>query len=636
MRYDPPIHKTQGLLPLILAAGALLIYPLVFEATYFRHVMILAFVFAIVATNWDLSLGYAGLFNFGHVALFAVGIYTYAILAKTLGVSPWLAVLAGGGTAAIVALLIALPVLRLDGIYVILVTIALSQLIYLVVISWSDVTGGTSGMVTLPTLKIGDYRLSKDGRIGYYYVGLGLLFLNITFLYLVTRSRLGRAIMALRDNKYYAIARGVSEARTRALTLAASALFTGIAGAFYGAYLRVASPDAFGIGFLTLVLSMLLVGGTGTIWGPLIGAFAISFLSEWLAGFGPWQNIIVALAIILVVVFYPGGLWAALQQLREFADGLRSQTIARLQRQRGKETREAMTGARERMLQTTFGRIAVADTDPAGGTDKPALLLLHGNSACKEAFHKQFRSFADRYRVIAFDLPGHGVSDNADPETAYNVKAYAEIAEQVLADCGVRQVHVFGWSLGGYVALELAARGNVEVTSLAICGTPPLAVVPDDWGRAYVPTEHMVLTAKQYFSRQEARSYGQHATAPLSEESAFLHRAVRRTDGRARAYMITKLSIIDWPRQMRMLAEGRIPIAILNGNDDPFLNHPYIAGLKYGNLWKGAPQDIQDGKHAPFFNRTDAFDLSYFSFLRHAEGWHSAPTTASAVGTARA
>lgn len=630
MRYDPPIHKTQGLLPLILAAVALLVYPLVFEATYFRHVMILAFVFAIVATNWDLSLGYAGLFNFGHVALFAVGIYTYAILAKTLGVSPWLAIIAGGGTAAFVALLIALPVLRLDGIYVILVTIALSQLIYLVVISWSDVTGGTSGMVTLPTLKIGDYRLSKDGRIGYYYIGLGLLALNVAFLYLVTRSRLGRAIMALRDNKYYAIARGVSEAKTRALTLMASAVFTGIAGAFYGAYLRVASPDAFGMGFLTLVLSMLLVGGTGTIWGPLIGAFAISFLSEWLAGFGPWQNIIVAVAIILVVVFYPGGLWAALQEAREAADALRSQITARLRRSRGRAAREALTGAPERMLKTRYGKIAVADTGDTDD-DKPALLFLHGNSACKEAFCKQFRSFSDKYRVIGFDLPGHGVSDNADPETAYNVKAYAEIAEAVLADCGVTAAHVFGWSLGGYVALELAARGNVDVMSVAICGTPPLAVVPDDMGRAYVPTAHMVLTAKQYFSREEARSYGQHATAPLSEESAFLHRAVRRTDGRARLYMMTKLGVIDWPRQMRLLTDGRVPTAILDGSDDPFLNHDYIAGLKYGNLWKGAPQDIQDGKHAPFFNKTDVFDLSYFSFLRFAEGSRAAGETA-AVG----
>ncbi|MEM6940660.1 MAG: alpha/beta fold hydrolase [Pseudomonadota bacterium] len=614
MRYDPPLHRTQGFMPLLIALVALVIYPFIFDATYFRHVIILAFVFAIVATSWDLSLGFGGLFNFAHVALFAVGIYTYAILAKTLGFSPWLSILAGGGTGAVVALLIALPVLRLDGIYVILVTIALSQLIYLIVISSSDVTGGTSGMVTLPTLKIGDYRLSRDGRIGYYYVGLTLLVANLASLYWITRSRLGRAIVALRDNKYYAIARGISEARTRALTLMASAVFTGMAGAFYAAYLRVASPDAFGLGFLTLLLSILLVGGAGTLWGPVMAAFAISVASEWLSGFGPWQNIIIALAIILVVVFYPGGLWAALQEIRQAVDALRTGLLARWRR-RERADREALTGAPERMLQTTHGTIAVADT----GGDAPALLFLHGNSACKEAFYKQFRAFAADFRVIAFDYPGHGVSSNADPETSYNLPAYAEVAETVLADCGVTEICVVGWSLGGYVALELAARGNIPVHALAITGTSPLNLVPDDFGKGYNPDSHLVLASKQYFSRQEVVSYANSATAPISEDSAFLHRNLRRTDGRARFYMLGRLGTVDWPRQMRLLREGLVSFAILNGNDDPFLNHDYIAQLRYGNIWQGAPQNIPKGRHAPFFNQADAFNLALFRFLRESK-----------------
>ncbi|MEM6464458.1 MAG: alpha/beta fold hydrolase [Pseudomonadota bacterium] len=616
MRYDPPLHKTQGLAAIMIALAALLIYPLIFEATYFRHVIILAFVFAIVATSWDFSLGYGGLFNFSHVALFAVGIYTYAILAKTLGVPPWLAIVAGGGTAALVALLISIPVLRLDGIYVILVTIAFSQLIYFVVISWSSVTGGTSGMVTLPTLTIGEYRLSRDGRIGYYYVGLALLAANLLFLYLVTRSRLGRAAVALKDNKYYAIARGISEARTRSQTLMASAVFTGIAGAYYAAYLRVASPDAFGLGFLTLLLSILLVGGTGTIWGPVIAAFSISVLSEWLSGFGAWQNIVIAAAIILIVVFYPGGLWAAVQELREAVDTTRTAALARWRRGRQKAAREELTGAAERILTTAHGRIAVADT---GDSEKPALLFLHGNSACKEAFYKQFRSLSDTHRIIAFDLPGHGVSDNGDPEITYNIAVYAEIAEAVLADCGVRRLGVFGWSLGGYVALELAARGNVEVTALAITGTSPLAVVPEDFGHGYNPNSHLVLAGKQYFSREETRNYANSATAPISQDSAFLHSNLKRTDGRARLYMITKLNVIDWPRQMRMLSDGKIPFAILNGSDDPFLNHAYIARLNYGNIWRGGPQDIPGGRHAPFFNKPDEFNLALYAFLSDAE-----------------
>ena len=144
-------------------------------------------------------------------------------------------------------------------------------------------------------------------------------------------------------------------------------------------------------------------------------------------------------------------------------------------------------------------------------------------------------------------------------------------------------------------------------------------MVPEDFGNGYNPDSHLVLAGKQYFSRQEARDYGNSATAPISADSAFMHRNLPRTDGRARVYMMTKISIIDWPRQMRMLAEGRIPFAILNGSDDPFLNHGYIARLNYGSIWRGAPQDIMGGRHAPFFNKPDAFDLAFYAFLRDAE-----------------
>ena len=116
MRYDPPFHKSNGLVPALVVLAGLMVLPWIFDASYARHLMVLVFVFGVVAASWDLSLGYGGLFNFAHVALFAVGIYTYAILAKTLGVNPWIAMLAAGPVAVLVAVLISLPVLRLDGI----------------------------------------------------------------------------------------------------------------------------------------------------------------------------------------------------------------------------------------------------------------------------------------------------------------------------------------------------------------------------------------------------------------------------------------------------------------------------------------------------------------------------------------
>lgn len=618
MRYDPPFHRANGLAPALIALAALIAFPLFVDASYHRHVMILAFVFAIVAASWDLSFGYGGLFNFAHVALFAVGVYSYGILAKSLGVNPWLAVLLAGPIAMAFAALVALPALRLDGIYIILVTIAFSQLLFQVVISQSSITGGTSGMVTLPALSIFGYRLTSDGRIGYYYAALTLLVAALAFLHLVIRSRLGRAIVALKENKHYAVARGVGEARTRLLTLMASALFTGLAGGFYGSYVRVASPDIFGLGSLTLILSMLLVGGAGTLWGPVVAAFALTILSEAMAGLGPWRNVISGALIIAVMALYPGGLWGVIQEAREASAALLSGFRARRRRAARRAGREARLNAKERMVETRAGLIAVADSGAPARPEGPPILLIHGNSACKEAFLHQFAAFRGRRRLVAFDLPGHGASANADPEAHYNVPAYADVAEDVLAALGLEAPFVLGWSLGGYVALELTARNPARFSGLAITGTSPLNIVPEDFARGYDAKSHVVLAGKQYFTAEERRRFAADATAPLSPESAFMHENIDRTDGRARAYMISRLGVTDWPRQMRMLREGAIPFAVLNGADDPFLDHAYIAGLRYGAIWRGAPQDIPEGRHAPFFNKPQAFNDALAAFMAAA------------------
>ncbi|MDO6588124.1 branched-chain amino acid ABC transporter permease [Salipiger sp. 1_MG-2023] len=288
----------------------LALVPAIVTDSYTRHIFIIAFIYGTVAVNWDLSLGLAGLFNFGHLAFFGIGVYTAAILTTSLDLSPWLAIPLGGITAALAALLIALPVARLQGIYVVLVTFAFGQLCMQVVLSQGDLTGGAEGLVRLPYLRLGDYSFIRDFRFGYYYIALGLLTVSVASLMLLARSPFGKSLRALRDNPDYATARGISVARQRVLVLCASAVFTGIAGGFYAIYLRVASPEVFGFSVATLILSMVLIGGAGSILGPVFAALGLTFATEAMAGIRGLEEarfLVVAVAMILVLRIAPAG-----------------------------------------------------------------------------------------------------------------------------------------------------------------------------------------------------------------------------------------------------------------------------------------------------------------------------------------
>jgi branched-chain amino acid transport system permease protein len=288
----------------------LLLVPLLVDNSYVRHLFILAFIYAVLASNWDLSQGYGGIFNFGHLAFFGLGAYSSGILVKQLEWNPWLALAVSGIVPVLAALLVGLPVVRLKGIYVVLVTFAFGQLCLQLILSQSSLTGGSQGLVSIRGLELAGYSFSGDGKLGYYYVGLLLLLLSTLYLRGLVRSDFGLSIQALRDQEDYAIARGISLAHTRLLTLMASALFTGIAGGFYAIYLGVVSPDVFSFTITSTVLGMLLLGGLSTLYGPIMASFIITFGSEALVSLGPVRFLIIAGLTILVLRLLPGGLYS--------------------------------------------------------------------------------------------------------------------------------------------------------------------------------------------------------------------------------------------------------------------------------------------------------------------------------------
>ena len=296
--------------PALIAAGRvlLLLAPIVLTGSYSRHLLIVSLVYAIVAANWDISLGFGGLFNFAHLAFFGIGLYASAILSKLVGIDPWLSILLPGIAATASALLVSLPAIRLRGIYVVLVAFAFGQLVQQVVLSQADVTGGSQGMVMVPPLRSGAYNFARDGKLAYCYVAIGLVGASIVLLRWLVLSLLGIAIPAVRDDEHYATARGISTSRTHFMSIVLSAPLTGIGGGFFGIYSRVASTEVFGFGTLSLVRSMVLLGGAGTLYGPVVAEFVLTFVTEALVGLGLWRFLIISASMILVLVVFPGSL----------------------------------------------------------------------------------------------------------------------------------------------------------------------------------------------------------------------------------------------------------------------------------------------------------------------------------------
>lgn len=308
--------------------AALFALPLMTGQSYIRHVVLIAMMYGIVASGWNITLGFGGIFNFAHPAFFAIGAYAAGIAIKTFGVDPVWTPLLGGAAAVAAGLLVCLPVLRLKGIYVILVTFGFSQLCLQFVLNQRGLTGGNFGLVSIPPLRIAGYSFRSDGNIGYYYLTLALLAASVFAVSRLMQSPAGWRIVALRDNETYAISRGIRLSQVRLLAFAVSAVFAGVTGAVYALYVRSASPDLFGFPFLTIMLSIILLGGIGTVWGPVVGALVFCLFSEAMTPLGPGRHLVTAVMIVLVLRFFPAGLAGIPDTLRAAAGRLRARNAA--------------------------------------------------------------------------------------------------------------------------------------------------------------------------------------------------------------------------------------------------------------------------------------------------------------------
>ena len=287
--------------------GLLLLPELVSKGTL--RTMIFACYLAAFAVSWDILSGRTGYISFGHPFLIGIAAYTTAILSKRFDVPVEFSIPIAVIVTMIAGLIILMPALRIKGSYFALVTLAFMELMYqLVQVIRPDLTGGTRGMSGIQTL-------TRGAENGYYLAVSVLLVLSIG-AWLLMRTRVGTALWAIGMNEESVAGSGLSTTRLKAFAFLVSAFVAGVSGAFYVHYLGSLAPRAlFDINFLFTILVAALIGGAGTIIGPIFGAFFLVFLLEWLRPFLPGaERYFVYGGIALVLYMYqPKGIVAIVE-----------------------------------------------------------------------------------------------------------------------------------------------------------------------------------------------------------------------------------------------------------------------------------------------------------------------------------
>ena len=289
---------------LVLLLALLLAGLIGLKSGYFSQIAITTMSFVILAASLNLITGSAGLLSLGHGAFFGVGAYAAALLSTKLGWPFWLTVPAAGIAAALVGALVAVPTMRLTSIYFAVATLGIGEMIYVTLLNWVGFTRGPMGIRSIPGIELWGF---KGMGLSLAVTALAML-VTLWVVHRLTHSYYGNSLRALREDDACADAMGIDVARLKLQSFGVACCFAGVAGALFAHTTGYISPESFRFGESILVLSMIVVGGLGSLYGSVIGAVILSVLPELLRDLGSYRMIAVGLVLFLSILFLPRGL----------------------------------------------------------------------------------------------------------------------------------------------------------------------------------------------------------------------------------------------------------------------------------------------------------------------------------------
>lgn len=296
----------------LFAAGVLLA-PLFFAGNYLMNVFVFVGIHTMLAVALNLLLGYAGQISLGHAAFFGLGAYGSGILTTTFGWNPWLTLAAVALAVSALAFAVGFPILKLKGHYLAMATLGMGIIIYIVFNEWVEVTGGPSGFPGIPNLQLGSLVFDSDLK-NYYLVWtftLGCVLLSVN----LANSRIGRAFRAIHDAETAARVMGVNARLLKVQVFALSAMICAIAGSLYAHVMSFVAPPSFGFNISVELLTMVVIGGLGSIYGSFLGALLLTLLPEFLRFMHDYDIVFYGGLLMVMTIFMPGGLVRGIPEL---------------------------------------------------------------------------------------------------------------------------------------------------------------------------------------------------------------------------------------------------------------------------------------------------------------------------------
>jgi branched-chain amino acid transport system permease protein len=312
------LFPTRKLIVLLLIVFAFTI-PFFVTSRFILHILIMCCIWAMAATSMNLIMGYTGQVNLAHGAFFGIGAYSAGLLILKLGINFWPALILACAITVFLGFLIGLPALRTKGSYFAIGTMCFNVIVTVIIDSWEGLTEGARGLLGIPRpapipLPFGREIAFTSIGANYYLVLISLL-LTILIIYRIVHSMMGRTFMAIRGNEELAESLGMSAMRAKLLSFLISTFFAGWAGVLYAAYIGFLSPEISDYHVTFELLTFCLIGGLGTMVGPLIGAFILTIISELLHGIAIPRLVAYGFVLIIIMIFLRGGITGGVKML---------------------------------------------------------------------------------------------------------------------------------------------------------------------------------------------------------------------------------------------------------------------------------------------------------------------------------